>query len=259
MNAATRIRPVGQPARSSGFGLVELMVAGLIGSVLVAGLVQAAIAMRGSFVLQESVAELQENARYTRDRLTSILGECGFSPHPWQHDARLSGSPLTGEDAVTSRSDRLTVRSLSDRNCFGALNPVPEATGRPAFHLRESVLERTASNNLVVTCRYGPDPHTLVTQIPRQGVMNGVEWFQALFAEDTDGDQLADRWVRGGAWNDEASVVGVRLGLLLASREPVGAPADQTLNLLDRSIVTPADGRLRRVVSVARSFGTRLP
>lgn len=255
MNA--RIAGTAGLAPMRGFSLVEFMVAGLIGVMLLTGLVQVAAGARGSFVLQEGIAEVQESARFAHDSVAVVLRQSGFLPQPWEPPP---GDALTAAnaDAATAHGDRVALRSWSDRNCFDAVNPDRDAAGKPAFYLRESVLDLTAAGNLALTCRYGPDEDALVTQIPRQGLLPGIEAFQALYAEDADGDGRADRWVRAGGWSDPARIVGIEVGLLVASREPAAAPESRTFNVLDHVVTAPADGRLRRVVAVAHAFRGRL-
>lgn len=237
-----------------GFSLVEFMAAGLIGSMLLTGLVQVAAGARSSFALQEAIAELQESARFAHASVSDILRQSGFTPQPWIDPAVPVGPSGETADAATTGGDRVVLRTWSDRNCFDALNPVLDAAGRPAFHLKETVLELNASDNLALTCRYGADAATWITQIQRQGLVPGVEAFQALWAEDLDDDGGADRWVRGGEWADPAAVIGVQVGLLIASTEPAGEPIARTLNVLDHVVTAPVDGRLRRVVTASHAF-----
>lgn len=257
-------RSTGQPIhrRAGGFSLIELMIAGLLATLLLTGLVQVAAGARSSFALQEDVADLQERARFGLDRLRGALRQAAFAPEPWAGDP-FDGEPaVTGTDGGAAGSDRLVLRSHSDRNCFGTRNPDRDPGGDPAFHLKEEVLERNGSDNLAWTCRYGPDDASLTTQVSRQGLMSGVESLQVLYAEDTDGDGRADRWVRAGFWDDVDAIVGLQVGLLLAGtsrdagpRSESGAPV--TVNVLDRVVTVPDDSRRRRVVTIAHALRGR--
>ena len=51
-------------SRSQGFSLIELMVALVIGSLLIAGTVFVYVQSRNSYGVNETVARLQETARY---------------------------------------------------------------------------------------------------------------------------------------------------------------------------------------------------
>jgi hypothetical protein len=245
-------------ARQSGLSLVELMVAGLIATMLVTGLVQVAAGARSSFALQESVAELQESARFAVDSIGGALRQSDFEPEPWVDTATNVGLGAETADGVNAHGDRIALRTRSDRNCFGALNPSLDASGRPAYFLKELVFELNSSANLAHTCRYGRSADEFVTEIRREGLLPQVEAFQALFAEDLDGDGRADRWVRGGSWTDEARVIGLQVALLLASREVAAERVAVTYNVLDHIVMAPPDGRLRRVVTLAQAFRARM-
>ena len=230
------------------------MIAGLIGTLLLTGLVQVAAGTRSSFVLQEAIAEVQESARFALDSVGGILRQSGFVPEPWVVPVDTVGPAAEAEDGVTAHGDRLALRTWSDRNCFDVVNATQDSYGRPAFFLKVSILEVSASANLVLTCRYGPGENQLVTQIQRQGLIPRVEAFQALYAEDSDGDGRADRWVRAGAWSDPAAVVGLQVALLIASREAPDEGISRTFNVLDHVFLAPPDGRLRRLVVLSHAF-----
>lgn len=63
----------GEYLRSTGFGLVELLIALALGLVLVLGVVQVFIASKQSFLVQRTAATLQEDARYLIGRLSQEL------------------------------------------------------------------------------------------------------------------------------------------------------------------------------------------
>lgn len=255
-----KVRPENAAARprQRGLSLIELMVAGLIGTMLLAGLTQVAIGARDSFTLQENTAELQEHARFALDSVGGILRQFDFTPAPWEEPAAPIGLTAETGNGVTSHGDRIVFRTWSDRNCFGALNPDLDAAGRAAFYLKELSLDLTTSGNLAHSCRYGPDEGGFVTQLPRQGMVPGVEAFQLLYAEDMDGDGGADRWVHGAEWANPDAVLGVQAAMLLASREPAGEREAITYNVLDHVFPAPADGRLRRVVTITQAFRGRV-
>lgn len=235
-----------------GLTLIELLLAMLIGIILLSGLVQIAASARGSFLQQEAVAEVQESGRFVLDTLGNILRQTVFSPRPWVAPVAVVGLTADTADAVSVHGDRLAIRTWSERNCFGNPNPVLDADGQPEFYLKESTLELNASSNLAHTCRYGPTAATMVNQIVRQGLVQNIEAFQVLYAEDTDSDGAADRWVRGGGWADARQVLGVHIAVLIRSKLSVSEPASRVFNVLDHVMISPADGRLRRMVSYAQ-------
>lgn len=244
--------------KPAGFVLMELMVAGLIAAFLMLGLVQMAVATSRGLHLIESLSESQQGGRFAIERLREAVMAAGFDPAPWQNGGASVGLSDASLDGGADGSDVLVLRQLSDRNCYDNLNAVMDASGRPAFFLRESTFERTASGNLAQSCFYGPDGGPMVRQINREGLVQRVESFQLLFAEDRDGDRQANRWVRAGHWDEPANVMAVEIGLLVATREPVGDRDATPLMVLDRAVTPRADGRLRRVWTATIPLGFKL-
>jgi type IV pilus assembly protein PilW len=246
------------PFQQRGLTLVELLVAMLMGAVLLTGLVQIAAGARSSFRLQEAVADMQESERFVIDTLGGILRQSDFRPQPWSDAPEAAGFTAESMGTAGSHADRLAVRTWSEFNCFDNLNPVVDAGGRPQVFLKESVLELNGSDNLTHTCRYGASAAAFTTQIQRQGLVERVEAFHVLYAEDLDGDGAADRWVAGGQWLDEKRVLGVQIALLLRGRDMVKEPSAQAYPMLDHLVTAPADGKLRRVVNVALALRGRI-
>jgi len=240
--------------RMRGLSLIELLLAMLIGAILLTGLIQIAASARSSFLLQEAIAEVQESGRYVVDSLGDILRQTVFSPQPWLASATAIGLTAETVDSVSAHGDRLAIRTWSERNCFGNPNPVLDSDGRPEFFLKEVILELNGSGNLAHTCRYGPGTEALVNQILRQGLVQNVEAFQVLYAEDLDGDETPDRWVVGGDWEAPEAVLGFNLAVLIRSSQPVAEPVSRVVNVLDHVVSTPADGRLRELVTYAQSL-----
>lgn len=243
-----RIMALQIPVRKQkGLMLVELMLSALLSAFLLTGLVQIVSAARSSFRLQENEAEIQENGRHAIAMLAGLIHQAGFSPQPWNENYSSPALTSATQDRVSSQSDRIALRSWSNLNCFDNRNPIEDASGEPAFFIRESVFDLNSRHDLTHTCRYGPTEAEFTTQIRRQGFVRNVESFQALYGEDRDHDGDIDRWVHGGQWSDETQVLGVRLGLLLSSSEVVVEQAAQDFSVLDFQHRTDADGRLHHV------------
>ncbi len=97
-----------QPNRQKGIGLVEIMVALVVSSLLVAGVVQIFISNRQAYQLQSELAELQENGRFSFQFLTQDLRMAGYMGcsrnlevrnnlnNPDQYAYNLGGEAITG-------------------------------------------------------------------------------------------------------------------------------------------------------------------
>ncbi len=227
---------------------MELLVAMALSSMLTLVLIQMAMAARGSFRLQEGLAELQENGRYFADLVSAEIAASAYHPQPWLHEATPIGLMADSVDGSSSHGDRLVSRHWSGQNCFGAPNTDRDIAGQPRFYLKESILEMS-NGNLVNSCRYGRNVAEMITQINRQGTIPQVEVFQALYATDSDEDGQIDSWLRAGQWTSPEQVRAVRFGILNSSRESISTQQAQVFQVLDYSYTAPADGRLRRVYS----------
>lgn len=232
----------------NGMSLLELLIAMTLSSLLTLTLVHMAMAARNSFRLQESLAELQENARFFADLVSSSIADSAYHPEPWLHETTPLGLMPSSADSTGPNSDRLVSRSWSEHNCFGTANSDTDSKGLPRFYLKESILELN-SGSLAHSCRYGPTIGKMITQINRQGAIPQVEVFQALYATDTDGDGEIDSWLKAGEWDTPDKVRAVRLGILSSSRESITPVQSGVFQILDFSYPAPADGRLRRVAS----------
>ena len=242
MNSRIKHSPL---SPQDGLTLVELLVAVLIAAFLIIGLVQIVMAARGSFRLQENQAEVQENGRYIVSTLGKLIRQTAYNPQPWNKDFESIGLTLDTQDQVSTRSDRLAIRSWSNTNCFDNRNPVEDSSGEALFFLRESSFDLNGRNDLTHTCRYGPTEADFTTQIRRQGFVRNVESFQALYGQDDNGDGHVDRWVRAADWADQQQILGIRIGLLLRSTDSVVERSRQDFSVLDSDYTASADGRLR--------------
>ena len=234
-------------SRIYGLSLIELVITMALTALLVLGLVGIASAASSSTRLQRNQAQIQEHARLAVSRLSRSIRHAGFTPEPWNEDDPSFGLTEETADNVSASSDRLAVKSWSDLNCYNNRNPDTDDFGIPHFYIRESVFDLNGANGLTHLCRYGPSPGALTTQIRRQGFIQGVEQFQLLFGQDSDQDGAIDAWVNAGDWSDPAHVLGIRVGLLLASLEPVADKEARTHAVLDESVFKSADGKMRRV------------
>ncbi len=243
--------------RARGFTLLELMLALALGALVLAGLLLLIQSTLQSIRAQQALAGVQATVRFAMRELGSEIEGAGYIDSPWSE-----GSPdaLSGSvDAATVHGDRLVLRRWSRRNCLGNDNPVRDATGAPTTWLRQSDFSLRDGWRLVKTCHYGPGPGPGTRQLNAATLVEGVEAFQVQFAEDRDGDGLAEHWVEAGNWADEGQVLGARIALLVASAAPVQARAVATFDLLGHRVRPADDGRLRLQALVTIPVRGRLP
>ena len=232
----------------TGMTLLELVIMMALSAFLILGLIQIASAASSSTRLQRNQARIQEHARFAAHTLTGAIRQTGYSPEPWNEVYTPMGLAENSLDNVSVSSDRLAVRSWSDLNCFNNLNPDLDSSGNPLFYIKEFVFDLNSDNGLTQQCRYGPSLTEFTTQVRRQGFIQGVEFFQVLYGQDSDLDGSIDAWVKAGQWSDPQQILGVRFGLLLSSEDAVTEAVSKTYAVLDSTASKRADGKLRRVV-----------
>lgn len=236
---------------------MELLIAMSLSGLLLAGVTTLTAGSVAAYRQQLAHGQMEESGRFAREAIESHVTQAGFHPKPWQGSLpALTAESVNGAGVA---GDRLGLQRWSARNCYGNENPVTGADGQPEFYLLRASFRVSARNNLVMTCRYGPDASSLTTQVNAFGLAESVETMQVLYAEDRDGDAIADGWTPAGAWAAEGRVLAVKVALLLASPRASYASAPAPITLLDETFAAPADGRLRRVVTLTAAIRGRLP
>lgn len=241
-----------------GLSLLEVMIGVSLSTILLSGTVQLMSGSVAAYRLQLGQGQLEDSSRYARDVLISHIGQAGFQPQPWLNPSGFAA--LTGEslDGGAAASDQLGLQRWSRLNCYGNENAVTDGDGQPAFYLLQTRFSITAANNLAMTCRYGPDASSLQTQMNNFGLVEEVESMQVLYADDRDGDEIADGWVTAGSWLQESDIRAVKVALLMSTTQAFDAAAGADYTLLDQSITTPADGHLRTVSTLTTAIRGRL-
>jgi type IV pilus assembly protein PilW len=237
----------GKSHRFAGMTLLELMIALTLGALLLLGLVQITSAASSSTRLQRNQAQLQENARLALSLLGRHVREAGFDPSPWEGEKPELGLGAESSDNGSNGSDRIVTRAWSDLNCFDNRNPELDASGQPAFYVRESAFELNSSRGLTWQCRFGPSLTELVTQVRRQGLIENVDSFQVLYGEGSNGEGTIKQWVNAGDWASPGDILGIKVGLLLGSSDHVLEQKPRTFEVLDSIHHFHTDGFLRRV------------
>ena len=243
---------------SQGFSLMEVMIGVFLSTLVMSGVIQLLGSSTSTYRLQLNQGRLEESARYARDILASHIAQAGYQPEPWDDLSALAALTDETADGQTIPGDVLGLQRWSMRNCYGNENPVTDAKNRASFYLLQTRFRVNASNNLAISCRYGPDASNLQTQINNFGLVEGVESMQVLYAEDLDGDDVADTWIKAQAWQQESNIRSIKIALLLSTSKPFKQAASEQITLLDRTIATPADGHLRRVSTLTSGIRGRL-
>ncbi len=241
-----------------GFTLMEVMIGVFLSTILLTGIVQLLGGSVSVYRMQLSQSQLEESARYARDVLITHISQAGYQPEPWLEQAELPALTEETLNGVSLRGDQLGLQRWSSHNCYGNENPVRAKGGQPKFYLLQTRFSINTSNNLALTCRYGPDASSLTTQIRKFGLVENVESMQILYAEDQNDDDIADSWVTGLGWQKESNIRAVKVALLLSTPQTFGQSNSEQITLLDETITVPADGHLRRINSSTTAIRGRL-
>ena len=211
-----------------------------------------------TYRLQLGQSQLEESARFAHEALVTQITQAGYLPEPWLDQPEFRALTDESVDGDLLPGDQLGLQRWSPLNCYGNENPVTDSDGEPAFHLLQTRFRINTVNNLAMTCRYGPDATRLTTQINNFGLVEDVESMQVLYAEDRNGDEVADSWVTAQAWAQESDVRAVKVALLLSTQQSFDQGTDPQITLLDETVTAPADGRLRRTIVLTMAIRGRL-
>lgn len=237
---------------------MEVMIGVFLSTLLMTGIAQLMSGSVAAYRSQLDQSQMEESIRYAREVLTSHISQAGFQTTPWLQAQGFSAVTSESVNGTSPKGDQLGLQRMSRYNCYGSENPVRDASGQAKFFLLQTRFSVNKSNNLAMTCRYGADTASLVTQVNNFGVVEGVESLQVLFAEDQDGDAVADHWVTAQAWQNESRLIALKVALLLKSDGPFKEVTNLPVTVLDETINPPADGRLRRVSHLTTAVRGRL-
>ncbi len=232
-----------------GFSLVELMVAVLISSIVVIGIIQIFVSNRETSRVQTNLSRVQENSRFALEhisRVVRIAGYQGEDVDEWALGPLSPGNggvvPVIGTNNDTNSSDTVTAVYMGSadgftRDCQG--NIVAAAT---------TVANRfslNASNQ--IQCAVSINGAGFGADVP---LVDDVEAMHVLYGVDTDSDQSANQYLPADGVTNFNNVVSVRIGLLLLTEEDSLAPLADTndYTILDQTVTAPGDRRLRRVL-----------
>lgn len=213
------------PKRQSGFTIVELMIAGLLGIILTAGVIQLFIGSNRNFSLQDELANVQEDGRFAMIFLENELQKGG-----WIDDFNRQVPPAvdlnTSSDGITDSIAVSYALPADSTDCNGAT--VGDGVIVNRFYV--------ASNQLLCQGNGGGAAQPLI---------DGVENFQVLYGVETNGvcpDGAVNQYMTRDQINSAGGnlvIVSARVALLLASNGDVLDQAESlTHDLLDIQVPT---------------------
>lgn len=249
-----------------GFTLIELMVAIVIATLLMLGLVEIFGSARASYNLQEGLGRLQENARFANTFISRAVRETGYFPIAevldpntqlgFVLDTTQIPAPIDqaiSQDGGGTNSDTLAISTFTDRDCNGQPNPNLDPRGRPAFFRKLTIFRIAPSgfNNLpslFMECRYGPVGGALAVQF-NEPVVQGIETLQVQYGIDTDValDENANAYVDTPA--NVPQLVTLRVGMIVTTDvTSSNIPDDQPIDMMGLQYPAAGDRRIRKPI-----------
>lgn len=221
----------------AGFGLIELMVALVLGLIASGVAMQLLLVNNQTFAHQRMVSSLEENGQLLLRYMMSDIRQAGRGTAtdgtiaPVIMDTAL---PVHSTNGASGGNDELVIRYFGLRDCQGTGNGTEQDITNHYFVSDEGVLSCTGSLT----------PGTAVAEL-----MEGVESFQVQYGIDTDrnGESNVTQYVNAGGQGSNP-IVAIRFAILLAGdgNSQVDATAS-TFYLADEVISIAADARLRKV------------
>lgn len=228
------MKPSFNMVKQKGFSLIELLVAGLLGLVLLGGVVQLFLGSSENYRMQDELASMQEDGRFALMFLNDQIEMAG-----WTADDAYVVPAIDLLNSADGANDSIAVsyvraiNGTDNRDCNG----VVVADGRVTNQFSVN-----ANNELVCQGIGGGGA--------AQPMIGGVESFQVLYGVETElvcPDGAVDRYMTRNELNASglgSNVISVRVSLLLNSQEDILKEdladqfqvADQLVNFNDRRV-----------------------
>lgn len=230
-----RLKFSGLSDRQRGFTLVELMIAGLLGLILTAGMIQIFIGSSQTFRVQRAISEVLDKGRTATNFIASEIENAGFGGDglvasafaTLPNNVVFAAGTADGTGAV---DDAIRVQYTGTRDCTGA------AIGAPFLVVNtfDVVADELRCNG--------------------QPLINGVESFHILYGVDSDGNGFVDQYMtatRAVASGNTTNVSAIRFEMLVASQQTrvFSEAVSRDYKVLDEPAVNYSDQRLRRKFS----------
>ena len=224
--------------KQQGFSIIELLIAGLLGLILLAGVIQLFLGSNRNYTMQDELASLQEDGRFALMFLQNQIQSGG-----WLGDLKSGSMPLAVDISQSSDSTydsfAVSYQALTDgvenRDCNGSV----VSSG--------DVINRFYVSGTDLMCQ-GNGGGTA------QPLLSGIEAFQILYGVETDGncpDGVVNNYLNR---TDVVSagltekIISIRIGLLLQSSGDVLDVAESnSYEVLNTTYTTPSDKRIRRL------------
>jgi len=246
--------------KQSGFSLLEVMIALLIGLFLLGGVLQLFSDAQQTFRMQSNLARLQENGRFALDFLEHDVRMAGY----WGCMTSSSGD-ISGTAGVSVVPDTIILQGafvltptgicgnpVNSANSCGAVNCYTDLTSTITYIISTPVVSSTTPNPLITLYRN--------TNNVSNPLIEGIENMKILYGVDSDADGVANYYLPANPlWvaSDWIKVISVRISLLVATLDDylIAQPSTYTYNGVT---TTPTDHKIRRVFNTTIALRNHL-
>lgn len=201
-----------------GFSLIELLISGFLGIILLAGVISLFISSRQTFRVQEQLGNIQTDGRFALMFIERFVENAGW------FEELAPADPFSAVDYTNSNDGG---GAANDAVAFAM--EVVAGTGidcNGSVVAGTRVINRFFVNGTTLMCQ--GNGGAIPWNSPPQPVIENVESFQVLYGADTDGDQVVDRYFNADqvvATGNNQKVVAIKVGLLVVSQNNVAETA----------------------------------
>ena len=240
--------------RQGGYSLVELMVAGTLGLLLMTGVINIYISGLHTSKLQTSLAEMQDRARFMSQFFVEDMLKAGWSDPMDDSQAAINGGLVLGagatEDNVAecdagsaSDCDAIQIRYFGVTDCLGVeVDGGAVALVTNTYTVQDGEFRCTGVDG---------DATTLFGNVESFQLLYGIDDRDAGGTAGTTPDGLIDRYLAAADIPAGSNVLAVRYAILLRSNSENTLDVDTTrqYTLLNEDELEFTDRRLRVLFS----------
>ena len=243
---------VGIKNKQTGITLVEILIALVLGSFLLAGIYKIFLSSKQNYQMQENLARMQESGRFAMEFISRDLREA--DRRECYSDVSVGGEVFGFNNSGLNTSDVISLIQKDDA-CLVAANASTfssiaffikaDTTGAPALYRVTAQGQTVATASAAITTLIGAAGDvSLGTATAANALIEGIEDMQIVYGEDTDADGTANHYVDFGVVSNMDNVVSARVTLTVLS--------------LDTNLVAGGDRRLRKTYSSTIGLRNRL-
>lgn len=244
--------------RQSGYTLLELLVAMILGLFILAGMIQINISSKKTYQISSYSSVLQDDLKNANYHLSLAARKAGFRSSPWMNTDNTfpadlvfakKGQIVTGSDGATATdSDVFKIRYQGSGDGAGTPdNVVVDCIGGAldsgdiavvTFDVIQNTLRCTTNNETQGTTQ-------------TEELVDNIENMQVLYGIDTDGNNYANHYINASTVTAWEEVTSIRIAILLKTTHEIYNFTDsQTIALNDITLPAPND-RFMRMQSVS--------